>query len=297
MARKFFEIIMVPSTSAQFIRYRISYKAILWLLVGFSILLVLIGLLLARYINIQRQKAVIAESKEASFHLKQENERLRDETDVLSNKVRGFETTVDEFKRIFGVKSEGATGDREAGPGMNLTETRESEQYNAFLYMAKLRDEPDRTLQVIHQSPSEIEPLGVIMTNTPSLRPVKHGFLSSGYGYRIDPFTGQSVHHKAIDISAWYWEEIMAPADGLVVRTGYTAQTGRYVEISHGFGYTTSFQHLQKYTVFPGDRVRRWDVIGYVGNTGRSTGPHLHYEVRFSGIPMDPIQFVADPFY
>ena len=127
--------------------------------------------------------------------------------------------------------------------------------------------------------------------------PVRQGFLSSGFGYRTDPFTGQSVLHEAMDVSAWYWEEVIAPADGLVVRTGYSEQAGRYVEISHGFGYTTRYAHLQKYIVLPGDRVKRYDVIGYVGNTGRSTGPHLHYEVRFADIPMNPIRFVTEPVY
>src|SRR6185436_4460074 len=104
-----------------------------------------------------------------------------------------------------------------------------------------------------------------LLSSTPSIAPVR-GILTDGFGGRSDPFTGEQGTHNAVDISSAVGQAVRAPADGIVV--------------SHGYGYSTRYGHLSSYAVKPGAHVKRGDVIGYVGSTGRSTGPHLHYEVR-----------------
>ncbi len=118
------------------------------------------------------------------------------------------------------------------------------------------------------------------------------GYISSYYGYRRDPFTGRRAFHSGIDIVARYGAPVRATADGIVWRVGYSRGLGRYVKIKHKHGFMTVYGHLRKYVVKRGERVKKGEIIGYVGNTGRSTGPHLHYEVRRWGRSLNPLRFV-----
>jgi len=129
------------------------------------------------------------------------------------------------------------------------------------------------------------------MAHTPSTWPVP-GFISSGFGYRRDPMNGSREFHEGIDIATRYGTPVKAPADGLVVFTGWRSGYGKCIEISHGMGLSTRFAHLSKILIRNGDHVRRYQVIGRSGSTGRSTGPHLHYEVRRRGVPINPKRFL-----
>ncbi len=118
------------------------------------------------------------------------------------------------------------------------------------------------------------------------------GYISSYYGYRRDPFTGKRAFHSGIDIVARYGAPVRATADGVVYRVGYSRGLGRYVKIRHKHGFLTVYGHLRKYVVKRGERVKKGEIIGYVGNTGRSTGPHLHYEIRRWGRSLNPLRFI-----
>lgn len=118
------------------------------------------------------------------------------------------------------------------------------------------------------------------------------GFISSSYGYRRDPFTGRRAFHAGIDIVSRYGAPVRTTADGIVYKVGYNRFLGRFVKIRHKHGFVTIYGHLRKYVVKRGERVKRGEIIGYVGNTGRSTGPHLHYEIRRWGKTLNPIRFV-----
>ncbi|AEH45532.1 Peptidase M23 [Thermodesulfatator indicus DSM 15286] len=122
-------------------------------------------------------------------------------------------------------------------------------------------------------------------------KPVR-GYISSYYGYRRDPFTKKRAFHSGIDIVARYGAPVRATADGVVYRVGYTRALGRYVKIRHAHGFMTVYGHLRKYVVKRGERVQKGEIIGYVGNTGRSTGPHVHYEIRRWGRSLNPLRFV-----
>lgn len=128
-------------------------------------------------------------------------------------------------------------------------------------------------------------------THLPSIIPVRGWFLS-GFGYRLDPFTGLIKMHEGIDIAAPIGTPIVAPADGSVLSVSEKSGFGITVEIDHGLGLRTFFGHLQRVVVEPGAGVKRGDIIGYVGVSGKSTGPHLHYEVRRDGKAIDPIHFI-----
>jgi len=126
---------------------------------------------------------------------------------------------------------------------------------------------------------------------TPSLWPVV-GHLTAGFGERLDPFSGEGAFHTGVDISSQYGTAVRATADGMVIGAEEHVGYGRLVVLDHGFGVTTFYGHLSAFNVTPGQRVNRGDVIGYVGVSGRSTGPHVHYEVRINGAPVNPMRYL-----
>lgn len=134
-----------------------------------------------------------------------------------------------------------------------------------------------------------------LLSSTPSIAPVR-GILTDGFGGRRDPFTGRPASHPAIDISSAHGQPVLAPADGVVVKAEWGNGYGNVIYLSHGYGYSTRYAHLASFKVKPGQRVRRGEVIAHVGNTGRSTGPHLHYEVRVNGNPANPLEYILDAF-
>jgi len=132
-----------------------------------------------------------------------------------------------------------------------------------------------------------------LLNAIPNIKPAR-GWLTSNFGYRMNPFTGKNTMHAGLDIAASPGSPVYAPADGIVIFASYDESYGKLVSIDHGYGVTTRFAHNSQIYVHVGQRVNKWDVISAVGNTGRSTGPHLHYEVRINSIPVDPINFVLD---
>jgi len=125
----------------------------------------------------------------------------------------------------------------------------------------------------------------------PNLWPVQ-GQVTASFGERIDPFNGEGAFHSGVDIGASYGTPIMAPADGVVTLTDTLGGYGKAIIIDHGNGISTRYGHLSGFAVTAGQHVHRGDVIGYVGESGRSTGPHLHYEVRINDIPVNPYKYL-----
>jgi murein DD-endopeptidase MepM/ murein hydrolase activator NlpD len=139
---------------------------------------------------------------------------------------------------------------------------------------------------------SDVERWQALAQATPSMWPVA-GWLSDGFGSRRDPFTGQPEQHLGLDISAQKGQPIYATASGTVRTAGYHAEFGNLVVVAHEFGLTTRYAHLSRFSVKMGDVVQRGDVVGYVGSTGRSTGPHLHFEVWANGRPINPLKLLT----
>ncbi len=125
----------------------------------------------------------------------------------------------------------------------------------------------------------------------PTIRPINGGYLNAGFGYRIDPFDRVNRFHYGLDITANNGIPIYSPADGVVKIARYMGGFGKSLKIDHGFGYTTFYAHLSKFNIERGKQIKRGDIIGYVGNTGRSTGSHLHYEVHYYGKPQNPLDY------
>ncbi len=133
------------------------------------------------------------------------------------------------------------------------------------------------------------------LTSIPSLWPVK-GWVTSGFGYRISPFTHTLEFHEGLDIANAPGTPVVAPAEGYVLYTGWARGYGNVIILGHGYGITTIYGHLEKILVKQGQHVMRGEKIGLIGSTGRSTGPHLHYEVRVNGVPVNPLNYLVESF-
>lgn len=132
-----------------------------------------------------------------------------------------------------------------------------------------------------------------LLSSTPAIRPTK-GWLASGFGYRKSPFTGLREFHKGMDIANRKGTPIIASADGIVSFAGTKGNFGKTIKINHGHGMATLYGHTDKILKKQGDTVKRGDTIALMGNSGRSTGPHLHYEVFLNGIPINPAKYILN---
>jgi murein DD-endopeptidase MepM/ murein hydrolase activator NlpD len=213
--------------------------------------------------------------------LKDFDKRIR----IIANLEKGHETTLsmgmggpspsDIREKLMGEKNEMGL----AQQMRNDIERLESE--------AVSQEESLSQLEKLLQSKKEM------LTHTPSIWPV-HGWVTSGFGFRTNPFTGLTQMHEGLDIANRVGTPILAPADGIVSDTGKDSSHGNVVVISHGFGIISRYYHLSKIFVRAGQRVKRGTKIAEVGTTGMSTGPHVHYEVRVNGIPVNPLRYIVN---
>jgi len=139
---------------------------------------------------------------------------------------------------------------------------------------------------------SNVERREALASSTPSIWPA-HGWLTGTFGGRSDPFSGEPAFHQGLDISTEKGQPVFATADGTVETASYTGDYGNLIVIKHGFGLVTRYGHLSRYNVKPGSQVKRGDVIGFVGATGRATGAHVHYEILANGQLINPLQLLT----
>ena len=298
MKGKYYTIMVVPHTRARFTQLRVSAVFVLVLAIIAGAALISTGLL-PLYIHMAFERGSEIE------HLKSENQVLRAtslELDTaigsLRDRVAHFEMEASKFALMAGVQdlpsSQPVGGAREAVPAPGAGRA------FAAPHPEKLLGELE-TLQeragVLIDSYSVLDRVyhdqSLLLASTPSIAPVQ-GMISYGFGYRRDPFTGQRAFHKGLDIVAMLDTPVMAPADGIVTRATREPDYGQVVYLSHGGGITTRYAHLRGFNVRVGQEIRRGEVIGFVGNTGRSLGYHLHYEVLLHGTKMNPMDYILD---
>ena len=293
MANEFYTLIVVPHAKARFRQIRVPVRLAKWTLT-------LVGIVGFAVVGVMVHAARITMEINDLRRLRTENSELLTKTRTyeenagkLQAKVLQLQTMVTKLGVMAGLEHSlpeatsagvgGATGMESQAPVLapralaaideSLTSlTRRSAQLEEFYR--------DQTL---------------VLASTPSIWPVR-GYLSAGFGNRKDPFTGQRDFHSGIDISTPIGTRIFAPADGVVLSAAVQGAYGNSLMMDHGFGVVTRYGHLDAYAVRPGQRVRRGDLIGFVGNTGRSTGPHLHYEVWVRDQAQNPIHFILDEY-
>jgi len=177
------------------------------------------------------------------------------------------------------------------GPLINAHPMTESDLQATILELAQAVDARDDNLSGLE---AKILQQGVLKDMLPNGTPVSAAYNSSSYGWRIDPFTGYKAFHEGLDFPANIGTSIHAAADGIVSEADHTSDYGNIVKIEHGSGLETRYAHASKLLVHVGERVVKGQVVAEVGNTGRSTGPHLHYEIRLNGEALDPRRYLQN---
>ena len=177
------------------------------------------------------------------------------------------------------------------GPLINSRPMTELDLQAAIVELTKAVDARDESLSSIE---AKILQQSVLKDMLPNSSPVEAGYNSSSYGWRIDPFNGSKAFHEGLDFPAATGTVIHAAADGIVSMSEHSAAYGNIVKVEHGSGLETRYAHASKLLVKVGERVIKGQAVALVGSTGRSTGPHLHYEIRFNGNSLDPRQYLQN---
>jgi murein DD-endopeptidase MepM/ murein hydrolase activator NlpD len=180
------------------------------------------------------------------------------------------------------------------GVGVQLTSTRDERRVLAMQRaLDRLSAEAETERSIQKELARFLQERQSILASTPSIWPVR-GWVTSSFGHRKSPFTGRRQFHAGLDISTRAGTPIIAPAEGVVTFVGREGGYGKMVVLNHGHGLVTRYGHLKAFKVKKGDRVKRGDALGLVGSSGRSSGPHLHYEVLMAGLPTNPRYYILD---
>jgi murein DD-endopeptidase MepM/ murein hydrolase activator NlpD len=238
-------------------------------------------------------------------HLKHENARLTSQLASFRGEVEGLKKKMDlsfelQNRARLIASVEPVSSDMwqvgVGGPEPSLGALETAYPDSLFSSIDESLDQMVRQSELQVQSYEEIlailEKEKEVRMSTPSMRPLKGGFLSSRFGRRMDPFLGEVVQHPGVDYRARAGAPVVSTADGIVRMAGRNGGFGLMIELSHGSGFRTRYAHLSKILVHRGQKVKRGEMIGLVGNTGHSTGSHLHYEVLFRKTHRDPLQYV-----
>ena len=217
-----------------------------------------------------------------------------EQVDALEERLRELAQLSDPARRIAIGPVDGPEADQESPWGdREHPLLRQAREHLMVERMDGLLDEANHQVEQLESLARHFEAMQARLASTPALRPTK-GWLTSRFGPRRDPMTGRNAMHRGIDFAASIGTPIISPADGSVVKVEEQKGYGLVVMVDHGFGMMTKYAHLADAAVRAGDTVRRGDRIGSVGMSGRSTGPHLHYEVSVDGVAADPEYFILD---
>ena len=229
------------------------------------------------YNNLRRQEAT----------LKQNYEKLQSSVKDTNDRMSSLQSLATEVAMTYGLMRfrQSPFGLNETAQAATGSFEQSVAQFNFLQQNAGEAALPARGMQLL-SSPSLAD-----LTSTPTLWPVV-GHLTGTFGERMDPFSGEGAFHTGVDISSQYGDSVRVAADGMVIEADERAGYGRLVVVDHGFGLTTYYGHLSSFHVTVGQQVRRGDMIGNVGVSGRSTGPHVHYEVRINGAPVNPMRYL-----
>lgn len=291
MSRKFYTIFILPHAHARFRKIHVSRNFV----VAMAALAVTIGGTAAWAPHLFFRSRALADRASA---IEIENKQLRDDKTryeaaivQMGEHLAAVEAVAGKLASAVGLKD--LPSERPSG-GVGTTFSSRAELFGEeSSALQKRMENLDTSFDRLEQAWGERLK---VLASTPSLAPVS-GFFSDGFGWRRDPIDGSREFHKGVDIVAPNGTPVRASADGLVTAAGRMAGYGSMIHLAHGYGMGTRYGHLSRIMVAPGQRVKRGDVIGLVGSTGRSTGPHLHYEVFRTGAQVDPRKYLGEALF
>jgi murein DD-endopeptidase MepM/ murein hydrolase activator NlpD len=293
-AKGYYTVILVPDARSAFRRIRVSVPLVRTLMVVLGALTLALGGLLVHYVRLSGQVSELNALRRDNTALSVQTHQYADSLVRLQTRLARLQSTVTKLGLMSGLEQtlpDAALGG--VGGATAVDNGPPSRDPDVTLHALS------RSLTALTERSERIESYyadqTVLLSHTPSVWPVR-GYLSSGFGNRIDPFTGAKDFHPGIDVSAPRGTKVVAPADGVVVTAGRRGGYGNAIVIDHGYGIITRYGHLEAFNVRPGQRVRRGDVIGFVGSTGRSNAPHLHYEVWVNDKTQNPIHYILEEY-
>ena len=293
MRRRLNTIIIVPHSKARFLKFSFSTRALVAAVSAAVIALILsviaitfTGSAVNRRVEVQRLKSENSELVDVNLQLETTIAEVQGRLDEFEERTTRLALAAGMEAQAVGFSGAGSSATRvgSGGPYDRLPESPEALTAQGRWVQTQLDLVEGRLTEQNH-----------LLASTPTIAPVV-GLITDGFGRRKDPFTGRLAYHRGLDISARRGTPIHAPADGIVVFSGRNGGLGRCLRISHDFGFTTVYGHLDKILVEPGTEVHRGQEIGLLGNSGRSTGPHLHYEVHVNGVSKNPLYYILDAF-
>jgi murein DD-endopeptidase MepM/ murein hydrolase activator NlpD len=295
MAKKYVSIIIVPHNKAKTRNVSLSEKtAKIAAGIGLFVFLALTLFLIDYFtMNVTRQKyrTIWDENAQQKTAIAQYQQTI----DKLQATIDNYENYAKKLNVMAGLKSEevleGEPGVG-SGSGQEIGETGPSQT----LDLGNLNDisqKADRVARNLDTLTTFFEDQVLQLASTPTIWPTK-GYMSSSYGWRDDPFTGKRTFHHGIDIATSQGNPICATADGTVIQSRTDKIGGKTIKIKHMFGYVTIYCHLSKFLVKVGQKVKRGEIIGLVGSTGKARGPHVHYEVQLNGKEKNPYYYLLE---
>lgn len=299
-------IIFVPHARAKFRKWRVTSIQV-GLVVG-TLLALTVGGLIATYsyftTAVDREELVRIESQNQD--LRQVNESFETSIRELQDQLSDYQERIHKLAIVAGL-AELSPGSEAGIGGMAPNDALLEERWadNDGLGRPAASDRETELRRQLSSLRTDLQELGggmgqlgehlgerqLLISSIPAISPVK-GLMSSRFGIRRDPFTGRKASHGGLDIVAPPGKPVVATGDGIVTIAGRNKGLGKAVQLNHGYGITTRYGHLSRIVVETGQKVKRGEVIGHVGNTGRSTGYHLHYEVRLDGRPTNPLAYI-----
>jgi murein DD-endopeptidase MepM/ murein hydrolase activator NlpD len=284
-------IIIIPHAQGKVYKLRLSPRT-LKLLAASGIALVLLSLAsLAASGSFLRERAMYRALERDNGTLRRSNQRLAETVAQVKSRLDQFEQRTKTLAIAAGVSDllTATSDDAHSGVGSGGPLDRLSAEPEALV---RRQEQLDKQLAKVEQ---KLHDQAVMLAHTPTIAPVV-GVITDGYGPRIDPITHRPAFHEGLDISVAIGTPVRAPADGLVIFADRETGYGRVIKIDHGYGYATTYAHLDRLLVKEGAKITRGQVLGKVGLTGRTTGPHLHYEVWKDGERQNPLHFILDAF-
>ncbi|MBN1571679.1 MAG: peptidoglycan DD-metalloendopeptidase family protein [Deltaproteobacteria bacterium] len=301
-SKKYFTIIIVPQKAQKVHKFKISDLSLTILGVLTLFFIIISGFMLFNYFELVSKATTVGDLRETNMRQKEKIREFQDKIDTLEaqmEKIRQF----DEKLRIITNIGEYTKGEEMFGVGGPLPEEGESvtdvDKYTKSLMkeisvdLDKLQEESKLREESIQELLSFLEDQKNILASTPSIWPAR-GFITSGFGYRRSPYTKTLRMHEGLDIANKVGTAVIAPADGIVVFAGIEGGYGKLLTIDHGYGIATRYGHLDSILVKEGDKIKRGAKIGTIGQTGLTTGPHLHYEVRVNSVPVNPKNYILN---
>jgi murein DD-endopeptidase MepM/ murein hydrolase activator NlpD len=291
MDNRYSTIIFVPHARAKFRKLKVSHRLLFSLVSLVTSSLCLSTFFSVQYFTSLSQTHELSKLRHENHELQSANEQFSKSVESLRTQLHSVEDRTRKLAIIAGISTLDETSQGGVG-GIRPADDSGSPYRDDIDKMSFRSHRLDSDLSILEQ---KFVAQAQLLSSTPSIAPVR-GILTDGFGGRSDPFTGEPGNHNAVDISSAVGQPVRAPADGIVVKAEWANGYGNVIYLSHGYGYSTRYGHLSAYAARPGQHVKRGDIIAYVGSTGRSTGPHLHYEVRLNNNPVNPLEYILNAF-